>query len=393
MRVAIVTDVLPPVTDGVTRTMSELASTLRERGIPFLFVSAVSPGSDVPWRDCVHVVPSMPLFFYPAYRVGLPFGRAAADALDAFAPDVVHVVSPSLLSLWAVRYARRRGVPCVGSFHTDFASCLAFYGLAGLEALTWKLLRALYNQLAVTFAPSRHVAARLGTGGVANVELWRRGVDLAKFSPLLRDDALRRRAGAADAPLLLFVGRLCREKNLPFLVAAVRELERRGCRFRLALVGDGPLRAELEALLPNAFFAGVVHGLELARWYASADLFVFPSTVETFGNVVLEAFASGLPVAALDAGGVREVVRHGVDGGLFAPDDPVAFAEAVATLLAQPEELARLSANARASAEGQRWSDVNGVLLEHYDRHARAARDGTARVSARPPAPRPASLA
>lgn len=366
MRVAIVSDVLPPLIDGVTRTMTELARTLADRRMSYRFVSAMAPPDEPPWADRAQVVRSAPLVFYQGYRVGVPRKQELQGALDAFAPDVVHVVSPSFLGLQALRYAERRGLPAVASFHTDFAACLPFYGLGALEPFAWRLVRAFYNRFAATFAPSRHVAARLEAHGVRDVRIWPRGVDPTRFSPRFRSRALRRAVAPDDVPILLYVGRLRREKNLDYLVAAAHELERRRVAFRLVLVGDGPLAPQLRASLPRAHFAGALRGEELSRWYASADLFVFPSRVETFGNVVLEAFASGVPVAAVAAGAVRELVAHGETGILADPADPIVFAAMVQDLVRDPTELARRSARALLASRSHRWSDVNGRLLADY---------------------------
>jgi glycosyltransferase involved in cell wall biosynthesis len=276
------------------------------------------------------------------------------------------VVTPSLLGIYGLHYARRHGLPAVASFHTNFASCLLYYGLGWAEPLGWRYMRWFYNQCAITLAPSRTVAEELRVRGIPNVTLWQRGVDRQRFSPSFRSQALRERIGAGGVPVLLFVGRLAREKNLDDLVEAVRVLEQRGDRFKLVLAGDGPMRRELRGRLPQAHFTGYVDGDALARWYGSADIFVLPSTIETFGNVVLEAFASGLPVVGVDRGGVRELITHGVNGLLAPPRAPAAFAELIHSLLVRPAEAARLGARARATAAHYRWPEVSRRLLATY---------------------------
>jgi glycosyltransferase involved in cell wall biosynthesis len=218
------------------------------------------------------------------------------------------------------------------------------------------------------------VAAALRTRGIGPVELWERGIDPKAFSPSYRSDALRARIGVADEPLLLFVGRLVREKNVELLAEAAERLERAGHRFRLAFVGEGPMLAELRQRLPRAHFAGWQHGEDLARWYASADLFVFPSTTETFGNVVLEGFASGLPAIVADAGGPRDLVTHGVNGRLAEPDSVDDFAAQLEALLAQPSEVRRLRHGALETATRYRWAQVNRRLVESYERLIAARR-------------------
>ncbi|HEX9486010.1 MAG TPA: glycosyltransferase family 1 protein [Gemmatimonadales bacterium] len=368
MRIAYCSESLPPLVDGVTRTLSELVTTLRETRHEFTFLSAVTPDASLPWRDRVHTVPSLPFPLYPYYRICVPTARTLDPVLDRFGPDIVHVVTPSLLGLYGVRYARRRGIPVVASFHTDFVSLFGYYGLGGLERLGRHLARRFYRQCAVTLAPSHCQVAKLRAHGIDNVVLWQRGVNPASFSPAFRSPALRARLGGDDVPILLYVGRLGREKNLRYLVQAMHLLARKGSRFKLVIVGQGPMRRTLAARLPEAVFTGPLEGEELSRCYASADLFVFPSIAETFGNVVLEAFASGLPVIGVDAGSVRELVNPTSNGRLAPADSPAAFADAIHTLLQRPAELARLGLEARITAAQYRWPDVNRQLLEQYER-------------------------
>jgi phosphatidylinositol alpha 1,6-mannosyltransferase len=368
MRIAFCSDALPPIIDGVTRTLSELAATLLDASVDFLFVSAVKPDATPPWRDRVHTVAGVPIPLYPDYRLGLPRTETLDPVLDRFAPDVVHVVTPSLLGLYGTRYARRRGIPVVASFHTNFVSLLPHYWLGTLEELCHGLARRFYNQCSLTLAPSRSTALELRAHGIHNVALWQRGVNPLRFSPSFRSEGLRARIGANGTPVLLYVGRLGREKNLRYLVRAIQLLAQRGSQFKLVIVGEGPMRAELAASLPHAHFAGCVQGAELSRWYASADLFVFPSQLETFGNVVLEAFASGLPVVGVDAGGVRELVMAGVNGLLASPSSPAAFADAVHSLMEEPQLAARMGIDAQFTATQYRWPEVGRQLLEHYER-------------------------
>lgn len=367
MRIAYCSDVVPPVADGVTRTLCELVSTLGEQNVEFLFVSANTPDPALAWRDRVRLVPSVRFPLYPYYRLGIPLPRTVAPILDRFAPDLVHVVTPSFLGLAGVRYARRRGIPVVASFHTDFVTLQSFYGLGSLEWLGVRLVRGFYNQCSLTLAPSQYSLHQLRRRGVRNVAVWQRGVDPERFSPAFKSEPLRAEIGAG-LPILLYVGRLAREKNLHDLVEAVRLLDGRGERFKLVVVGDGPIRQKLERLLPAAHFTGYVYGEALARWYASADVFVFPCALETFGNAVLEAFASGLPVVGVDGGGVRELVTHGWNGLLAPSRAPAAFADTVQHLLRRPEERARLGARARETSVTYRWRDVNQRLLDYYER-------------------------
>lgn len=367
MRVAYFSETLPPLIDGVSRTLSQLTDTLEAEEVDFRFFSAVVPDKTVRWRDHVHRVPSLPFLPYDYYRISLPLFRTLDGPLDAFAPDLIHTVNPTPLGLYGIAYARRRGRPVVASYHTDFVSYFPYYGLRGLESLGWRYLAWFYNQCDVTYAPSRAALVDLQDHGVRCAGLWERGIDTTSFSPSYRSETLRRDLGGPPAPVLLFVGRLVREKNLGILADACDLLREWGEAFRLVLVGDGPMRAELQRRLPGAHFAGFQQGVALATWYASADVFVFPSVTETFGNVVLEAFASRVPAVVASRGGVSDLVRSDYNGLVAEPDSAFAFACRVRDLLRDPARRSRLGTGALLTAASYRWPEVNRRLLAGYD--------------------------
>ncbi len=267
MRVAYFADSLPPVVDGVSRTLARLVDTLQDRGVDFRFFSAFKPPASVAWSDRVRQVASVPFPLYPLYRVGLPGLHDLAADLDGFRPDLVHCTSPTPLGRHGMEYARRRGIPAVASYHTHFVAYFRYYGLERLEQLGWAVLRWFYNQATVTYAPSPATARELAARGFRNLELWQRGVDACQFSPAHRDPELRRSlCGSGQVPIVLFVGRLVREKDLEDLVAAARLLQAWGQPLRLVIVGDGPLREELQRALPDAWFAGT---RQARTWRAS----------------------------------------------------------------------------------------------------------------------------
>jgi phosphatidylinositol alpha 1,6-mannosyltransferase len=369
LKIAYFTESLYPHVDGVSRTLAQLFGTLEARGVDFRVYSPFVPGAEVPWRGRVRAVPSLPLVVNPGYRVSLPLGHGIARELDASPPDLVHVVSPTPLARWAIRYARKRGIPVVSSFHTHFVSYFRYYGIPALERLGWWMLRRFYAHSERVYAPSRSIIRELEAHGIGNLELWSRGIDLRRFGPRFRDPAIRAAVGAGeDTPLVLMVSRLVKEKDLADLVEMHRVLCSRGAEYRLALVGEGPMREELEAALPDAYFAGHQTGEALARWYASADLFVFPSTTETFGNVVLEALASGLPAVVVDRGGPPDQIEPGVNGFIARAHDPAGLADHVEGLLRDPERRRRMGEAAAEGAKDRDWSAINGRLLESYAR-------------------------
>lgn len=366
MRIVYFTESLPPIIDGVTHTLCELVKTLEDRKIEYRFYSPFKPGNQVNWSDRVSQVKSLPFPLYRYYRMGLPYLQGLEEELNAFQPDLVHVVNPTLLGIYGIQYAKKNSIPVVASYHTHFVFYFSYYGFSVLEKWGWNYLQWFYNQTYCTFAPSKSAVRELQRNGIMNVKLWQRGIDLKNFSPHYRCDGLRRQVGAIELPILLYVGRLVKEKDLEILVKANHLLEEKGYTFKLVFVGDGPMRAQLQQQLPNAFFSGYLQGIELARWYASADLFVFPSTTETFGNVVLEAFASGLTVVAVDQGGVTDLISHGINGLLAKPRSPADFAHNIEILIKNEPYRQQLAKRAIETAHGFDWKVVNNNLIDNY---------------------------
>jgi glycosyltransferase involved in cell wall biosynthesis len=369
MKIAYFTESLLPHVDGVSRTLAQLFGYLERAGVNFRVFSPFVPGPEVSWAGRVHQVPYIHVPWHSEYRVSVPIGHKVSARLDAYGPELIHVVSPTPVAVRAQKYGQRNGIPIVSSFHTHFVSYFRFYGLRRIEWFGWRLMRSFYARCEVVYAPSHGIIRELAAHGITNTELWSRGIDLGRFSPRWRDPELRARVGADDdTPVLLMVSRLVKEKDLADLVQAHRILRGRGSRHRLVLVGDGPMRAELERELPDAFFAGHQTGEALARWYASGDVFVFPSTTETFGNVILEAQASGLPAVVVDRGGPPDLVEPGETGLVARANDPADFAAKVEALAADPAARRRMGCRAREAAAARDWNAINGRLLESYRR-------------------------
>lgn len=368
MRIALVSEAIPPQTNGVVTTLSRLVAHLVARGHEALLVGpryAENAG-----RPGLVDVPAMPLPFYPEVRVALPLWQAAFAAVDRFAPDLVHVATPATLGFAAVRHARRRGYPLVSSYHTNLTAYSFYYHLGPFVPFAWRYLRWFHNATRRTYCPTPAVQRELAAHGIERIELWPRGVDTSRFSPAHRTAALRRHYRFADDDVvLLYVGRLAREKELDRLFEAFAALRPTHPSIRLLLVGDGPDRSRLERQhgAPGIVFAGYQDGEALSRHYASADLFVFPSRTETFGNVVQEAMASGLPVVAVAAGGVRDVVRAGETGLLADPDDAADFTRLIAELLADPDRRRELARAGRDAALAASWSVVLDRLVASYE--------------------------
>jgi phosphatidylinositol alpha 1,6-mannosyltransferase len=386
MRVALFSEAVPPIRDGSCYALTQLAASMDAEGIRYRFISGIEPSPELTDRVTVHKVPSVPFPGYGYYRISVPVDPRLDRALDRFRPDIIHAANPTLLGLYALVYGRRRRLPVVTSYHTNYVSYFPYYGLGKLQGLGWWLLRRFHSRCRATYAPSRSTVEALRSRGIPRVDLWPRGVRLDRFGPGFRSEELRRSIGAEALPVLLYVGRLVREKDLADLARAVEILRGRGLRFRTVLVGEGPMGTELRARLPEAVFAGFRMGDDLARWYASADVFVFPSTTETFGNVILEAFASGLPVVGVRASGSQDLIVPGENGLLADPRDPVDFADRVEGLLSDPAGYHAMREGALRTVHRFDWGAINRRLITDYDRvireHRSPVREGAMELAA-----------
>ena len=367
LRLTLVTETFPPEVNGVARTLHRWVETFRRRGH---HVQVIRPrqAAEGPLPERVL---GLPLPCYPQVRFGVASPLRLRTILERSSPDLVHIATEGPLGWVALLAAGNLGLPVASSFHTNYDHYLNHYGLGGLELPLRAYLRWFHNRTAVTLVPSRATQRRLLADGVRRVEIWARGVDGRTFHPRHRDQTFRASLGLGpNDPLLLYVGRLAAEKNLSALLAAFARLRQRlpsplDESVRLAVVGDGPLFDSLRtSQTPAVLFPGAQHGAALSRWYAGADVFAFPSQSETFGNVVLEAQASGLPTAGYDCQGVNERVTHGVDG-LLAPAGGD-LTDNLEVLCRNYPLRQRMGAAARRTAERQDWEPIFDGLEQRY---------------------------
>jgi len=305
-------------------------------------------------------LPGVPIPGYPQLRLGLPAANRLRKIWRLNRPDLVHVATEGPLGASAITIARQMGIPVTSSFHTNFDQYTRDYRIGWLKPLVAAWLRRVHNRTFRTFAPTGDLLKRLAAGGYANLRLLSRGVDTELFSPARRDDALRASWGVKpDEVVVIHVGRMAAEKNYPLLFRVFDALKSVEPRARLVLVGDGPMLATYQRQRPDAIFTGFYTGVNLARHYASGDLYLHASNTETFGNVITEAMASGLAVGAFDYAAAHEFIRHG-ENGLVAPlSHEPAFYENAVRLVLEPELRRRLSSAGRATAEQLSW---NGVI-------------------------------
>lgn len=386
LRIALVTETYPPEVNGVAATVSRVAEGLHAAGHTLQLVrpqprgaaDAPAASSAPPARERWHELwtRGMPIPRYPELRMGLPARGALVQAWREGPPDLVHIVTEGPLGHSALRAARALGLPVVSDFRTNFHAYSSYYGLAWLHRPIVGYLRHFHNRTACTMVPTDSLRGELALEGFENLQVVARGVDTSLFDPRRRSDTLRASWGAGPHDLVvLSVGRLAPEKNLGLLLEAHEAMRARDPGTRLVIVGDGPQRAELMARAPEAHFAGTQRGEALATHYASADVLLFPSTTETFGNVVPEAMASGLAVVAYDYAAARELLRHG-DSGLLVPfGDAPAFRTAAKRLAGQREWARTLGAAARQIALRHDWRSVVARVEQVY--RAALARDAT----------------
>jgi glycosyltransferase involved in cell wall biosynthesis len=368
MRVTLVTETFAPQVNGVSRTLVELARVLTKAGD---VVQVVHPDYGTPPADEHHrLVRAVSLPFYKELRLPLPPFGAARRAIDHFAPDLIHIATEATLGLSLLRHALRRKLPVVSSFHTNFDQYSAHYRVGWTRGTIWRYLRWFHNKTIETYVPSPTTLEDLRGRGFERLVLWPRGVDAATFRPDRPGrEAVRGALGfGPDDVVIGHVSRIAAEKNVAYLGEALAAVADARPSAKILIVGDGPARGDLQRRLgDSARFVGYKTGDDLADHYAAADLFAFASLTETFGNVVLEAMASGLPVVAVRAGGPGDTVRPGQNGELVEPaEPPPAFADALIRLVDDHDRRRRLADGARAFAASQTWDAIHGALRRRY---------------------------
>ncbi|HLD67737.1 MAG TPA: glycosyltransferase family 1 protein [Pseudomonas sp.] len=376
LHIALISETFPPEINGVANTLGRLHAGLCERGHRVQLVRPRQAADlGVASDEQLLLTRGWPLPGYP----GLQWGQSALHRLlrrwKRLRPDVLYIATEGPLGLSALRAARRLGIPVVSGFHTNFQHYSGHYGLGLLSRVLTHYLRWFHNRSQLTLVPSASQHLELARRGFERLELLTRGVDSQLFHPGKRSAALRASWGlAGDDLAVLHVGRLAPEKNLGLLARSFRALQAAHPqrRLRLILVGDGPQRAALQRELADACFCGLQRGESLAAHYASGDLFLFPSLSETFGNVVLEALASGLGVVAYDQAAAAQHIRHGHNGVLAMPGDEDAFAHAACWLLDDPETLRRVRLNARQHAGRQSWAGI----IQRFEQQLLGAHQG-----------------
>jgi glycosyltransferase involved in cell wall biosynthesis len=362
LRIAIVTETYPPEVNGVAMTIGRFVSGLHRRQHEVQLVrprqdNADRAGSSDRFQEVLK--PGVPIPRYPALKMGLPAKQALTRLWSTKRPDLVHLVTEGPLGWSALQAAIKLRLPVCSDFHTNFHAYSRYYGIGWLKTPIAAYLRKFHNRTHCTMVPTGTMRDELVEMGFRNLRVVARGVDIGLFDPKRRSDTLRENWGAGPSdPVVLYVGRLAPEKNLSALVAAFEAIRARSPNARFVLVGDGPERGSLAARHPDYIFAGLRVGEDLATHYASGDIFLFPSLTETYGNVTVEAMASGLAVVAYDYAAAAEHMEHAQNGLLADYDNLAEFVRCAAELVSDPERIRRYGARARSTALGLDWDRV-----------------------------------
>jgi glycosyltransferase involved in cell wall biosynthesis len=362
LRIAFVTETYPPEVNGVALTLAQIVAGLHARHHDVQLIRPRQDRGDTADQSLrFHEVlmRGLPIPRYPNLRMGMPSKRALVQLWSRHRPDIVHIATEGALGWSALQAAVHLKLPLSSDFRTNFHAYSRHYGIGWLHKPIMAYLRKFHNRCDCTMVPTDALRSELDELGFRRLAVVARGVDTQRFGPHRRSAELRAQWGAAPDDLVLaYVGRLAPEKNLGTLLSAYEAIRHRDPRARLLLVGDGPQRAELQARCPEAILAGQRHGEDLAAHYASADLFLFPSLTETFGNVTTEAMASGLPVVAFDYAAAAQLIRKGENGHLVPLSNSDGFVQAALALALDPELRRRLGDAACASAAEWGWEHV-----------------------------------
>ncbi|MBI1175164.1 MAG: glycosyltransferase [Sideroxydans sp.] len=366
LRVAMVTETYPPEVNGVAITIGRMVHGLRQRQHHIQMIRPRQHKQDVALQESGYeetLVGGMPIPGYPELKSGLPAKGRLLRLWQQQRPDIVHIATEGPLGWSAMSAARKLGIPISTDFHTNFHSYTKHYGIGLLKKPIAAYLRHFHNKTDCTMVPTSSLQQELEQDGYKDVLVVSRGVDAALFHPSKRSEELRKSWGAGDdTQVVMLVSRIAPEKNLPVVIAAFEQMRAANPDILLVMVGDGPARAELEKQHPHVIFAGMRTGEDLAAHFASGDIFLYPSLTETYGNVTVEAMASGLATIAYDYAAARQHIRHDVNGLLAPYDDTPAFIAQARALVTDAERIQRLRNEARSTVEELTWEHILGQL-------------------------------
>ncbi len=369
MKIAFFTETFLPKVDGIVTRLTKTIEYLVKNGDDVIVFCPEGSPNNYKGAKIIGVA-AMPLPLYPELKLGLP-GAAVSEALEEFQPDLIHVVNPAVLGLGGIWLAKTNNIPLIASYHTHLPKYLEHYGMGMLEPLLWELLKAAHNQALLNLCTSTAMVNELESKGIQRTALWQRGVDTNSFKPEYRNKTMRAKLLGKypdTGSLLIYVGRLSAEKQIERIKPVLETIPDAS----LALVGDGPYRNQLEKIFKNTKtnFIGYLSGEELASAYASGDIFLFPSSTETLGLVLLEAMAAGCPVIGANKGGIPDIINDGINGCLYDPDQEdngkESLIAATRKILQDNSKKEKMRIAARTEAEKWDWNQATLQLKDFY---------------------------
>ena len=362
LRIAVVTETWPPEVNGVAVTLAKLVQALGHRNHNVQLIRPRQTKSDLPMQDASLeevLMRGMPIPRYPELKLGLPSKKTLVNAWSIRRPDVVHIATEGPLGWSALQAAKVLKLPVTSDFRTNFQSYSKHYGVGWLRKPIVAYLRKFHNATACTMVPTNDLKRTLSDNGFQNLKVVARGVDTQLFNLNKRNAELRQSWGANDdTKVLISVGRMAPEKNLEQVLKSYEALRFMGDKVKLVMVGDGPLREQFQQRYPDVIFPGMLAQQALSVYYASSDLFVFPSQTETFGNVTLEALASGIPVLAFDCAAARDWVQPNVNGWLVAENNPEGFAAQAVAIFKESGLLDWVTQSTRQQVVHLDWDQI-----------------------------------
>ncbi|MGE5848255.1 MAG: glycosyltransferase family 4 protein [Ignavibacteria bacterium] len=366
MRISYFAGSMKPGHDGVTRVLYKLIEALNQRNIENIFFSPIIPEEETQPTKMFEI-PSITFPLYKDYRLPVAVQKTFESSLNEFKPDLLHINSPCPLGFAAVKYGLRHNIPVVATYHTHFASYAKYYKVKALESVSWNYFRIIYNSCEMVYVPSKPILEELRGHGLINLQYIPHGVDNKAFNPSFHSMEWRNKYNVADKKVLLYAGRLVWEKDLKTLADAYKILHETRNDIKFVLAGDGPIKNELKTLMPEALFLGYLSGSELSAAFASSDIFVFPSTTETFGNVTLEAMASGIVPVCAREGGAYGVIEENKTGLIANPRDAQNLSEKIEMLLNNPKLREKMAENCLYYAREQSWEKIFDRLFGSYE--------------------------
>ncbi len=366
MKIALFSDTYLPQINGVTNTLNKLIQYYDTMGIEYkLFVPKYETESKC---NNIESFYSIKFLMYPENRVAFPNTFRISSALSQFQPDIIHIMTEFNMGMAGLNYGKKHGIPTITNYTTNFAQYADYYKINILKESIWNYLKWFHSQSDITLCPSSVTQKLLHSHGITNTKIFSRGIDFRSFHPLNRSNQLRKKLGIMSKIAFLYVGRVSVEKDLDILCSSYHEIYKRYQEnISLIITGDGPYLEKCKQIFPpNTIFTGFLKGKELTEIYASCDIFVCPSSTETFGNVILEAMASGLPVIGADAGGVGEIICNGVTGLKFPKRNAEELAKSMTELIEDIDYRDHLKENGREFAANRSWENIFEGLFDTY---------------------------